>query len=127
VKKGDLVRLNNGACFTEEHGGKLRYPLINYYNDGRGTVEASRPITGEEQAVWYQSDASKGLDSAGETKLPPQATHVLLYKDRLYQVLRARCRARLGWGNPTGGLVKLLCTHTGETAYVKRELVEVAK
>ena len=29
LKKGVLVRLNNDVCFTEEHGGKLRYPLTN--------------------------------------------------------------------------------------------------
>ena len=125
MKKGDLVRLNVGVCFTEGHGGKLRYPLTNYYNDERGVVEAGRPTTREEQSAWYETDAAKGLDSAGETKLPPQSYHVSLYKDRIYQVLRARARVRLGWGNAIGGLVKLLCTHSGEEAYVKRELMEV--
>lgn len=125
IKKGQLVRLNVDVCFTEGHGGKLRYPLTNYYNDERGVVEASRPTTPEETEGWYKSDASKGLDSAGETKLPPQATYVSLYKNRVYQVLRARARVRLGWGNATGGLVKLICTHSGEEAYVKRDLVEV--
>jgi len=125
IKKGTLVRLNKDVCFTEEQGGKLQYPLINYYCDERGIVDAGRPTTREEQDVWYQTDAAKGMDSAGETKLPPQSYLVKLYKNRIYQVLRARCRVRLGWGNATPGLVKLLCTHTGEEAYIKRELVEV--
>jgi len=125
LKKGVLVRLNADVCFTEDHGGKLRYPLTNYYNDERGVVEAGRPTTREEQDAWYQTDAAKGIDDAGETKLPPQSYHIPLYKGRVYQVLRARCRARLGWGRPTPGLAKLLCTHTGEEAYIKRELLEV--
>jgi hypothetical protein len=64
------------------------------------------------------------MNDAGETKLPPTCARVLLHRDRVYQVLRARCRVRLGWGNPTPGMAKLQCTHTGEEAYIKRELVE---
>ena len=125
IRKGILVRLNRDVCFTEEHGGKLRYPLTNYYCDERGIVDAGRPTTREEQQAWYKTDAAKGLDSAGESKLPPQSYLIKLYKDRIYQVLRARCRVRLGWGNATPGLVKLLCTHSGEEAYIKRDLIEI--
>jgi hypothetical protein len=50
---------------------------------------------------------------------------VTLRRDRVYTVLRARCRVRLGWGNPTPGLAKILCTETGEETYVKRELLKV--
>ena len=127
MKKGDLVRLNDDVCFTVNSGGKLRYPLTNYYCDERGIVDAGRPTTREEQDAWYQSDAAKGMDSAGESKLPPQSYLIKLYKDRIYQVLRARCRVRLGWGNPVGGMAKVLCTHSGEEAYIKRELLEVAQ
>ena len=127
MKKGDLVQLNDDACFTAKNGGKLQYPLTNYYCDDRGIVDAGRPTTREEQDAWYQTDAAKGMDSAGESKLPPQSYAIKLYKGRIYQVLRARCRVRLGWGNPVGGMAKVLCTHSGEEAYVKRELLEVAK
>ena len=125
MKKGNLVRLNTAACFTIEQGGGLRFPLTNYINDERGTVEGRRPTTPEEQTEWYSSDDARGLDDAGETKLPPQSTYILLQKGRVYQVLRSRCRVRLGWGNPTGGMAKILCTHTGEEVYIKRELLEV--
>jgi hypothetical protein len=124
IKKGCLVRLNVKKCFTEKQGGGLRFPLTNYINDERGTVESYRPVTPEETKDWYASDAAKGMDSAGESKLPPQSTYVLLKRDLVYQVLRARCRVRLGWGNPTPGLVKILCTETGEETYVNRRLVE---
>jgi len=125
LAKGCLVRLDPEKCFTEKQGGGLRFPMINYLNDERGTVESHRPVTREETEVWYSSDASKGMDSAGETKLPPRSTYVLLHRDRIYQVLRARCRVRLGYGNPTPGMAKVLCTHTGEETYIKRHLLEV--
>ena len=125
LAKGCLVRLDPKKCFTTKEGGGLDYPRTNYLNDQRGTVESRRPVTREETEAWYNSDASKGMNSAGETKLPPQSSYVLLHRDRTYQVLRARCRVRLGWGNPTPGMAKVLCTHTGEETYVKRDLLEV--
>ena len=125
LAKGCLVRLDPNKCFTKEQGGGLGYPRTNYLNDERGTVESSRPVTHEETEAWYNSDASKGMTSSGETKLPPQSVRVLLHRDRVYQVLRARCRVRLGYGNPTPGMAKVLCTETGEETYVKRYLLEV--
>jgi hypothetical protein len=126
ISKGALVRLNVDKCFTTKQGGGLQYPLTNYHNDERGTVESSRPVTSEEISDWYDSDDSKGMDSAGESKLPPQSVRVTLWRDRVYTVLRARASVRLGWGNKTGGLTKILCTETGEETYVKRDLIEVA-
>lgn len=125
LAKGTLVRLNPNVCFTESQGGGLRFPLSNYLNDERGTVESRRPVTAEETAAWYDSDASKGMNSAGESKLPPQSYSVLLHRDRVYTVIRARASVRLGWGNKTGGLTKILCTESGEETYVKRDLLEV--
>jgi len=125
LSKGCLARLDLNECFTKKQGGGLEYPRTNYLNDDRGTVESSRPVTREETEAWYNSDTSKGMTSDGETKLPPQTASVLLHRDRIYQVLRARCRVRLGWGNPTPGMAKILCTHTGEETYIKRELLEV--
>ena len=139
LSKGCLVRLDPNKCFTVKQGGGLRFPLSNGLNDDRGTVESSRPTTQEEQHQWRLGhrqeikdarDAGEdtfhiAFDSAGESRLPPQSKLVLLYRDRTYQVLRARCRVRLGWGNPTPGLTKVLCTHTGEETYIKRDLLEV--
>jgi len=125
LAKGCLVRLDPNKCFTTKQGGGLDYPRTNYLNDERGTVESHRPVTPKETEAWYSSDASKGMTSAGETKLPPQSAYVLLHRGRIYQVLRARCRVRLGWGRKTGGLAKVLCTETGEETYIKRHLLEV--
>ncbi len=125
LAKGVLVKLNDQVCFTAAQGGGRRFPLSNYANDEAGIVESRRPVTQEETDAWYNSDASKGMTSAGETKLPPQSTYVPLHKGRIYQVLKARCRVRLGWGNPTPGMAMVLCTESGETTYVKRDLLEV--
>ena len=125
IRKGCLVRLNPQKWFTTAQGGGLRFPLTNYASDEAGVVHSSRPVTAAETAAWYDSDASKGMNDAGESKLPPQASYVTLHKDKVYQVLRARAAVRLGWGNKTGGLTKILCTVTGEETYIKRELLEV--
>jgi len=125
IAKGCLVRLNVAKCFTTEQGGGLEFPVGNYLNDENGTIETRRPITSKETDTWYNSDASKGMTSAGETKLPPQSIHVLVHRDRVYHVLRARCRVRLSYGNPIPGLVKILCTESGEETYIKRHLLEV--
>jgi len=125
LAKGCLVRLNTDKCFTTKQGGGLRYPHTNYHHDEAGTIPSHRPVTPEETSVWYNSDASKGMNSAGESKLPPQSTYIPLHRDRIYEILRARCRVRLGWGNPVGGMAKVLCTHSGEETYIKRELLEV--
>ncbi len=125
LAKGTLVKLNDQVCFTTTQGGGRRFPLSNYANDEAGIVESRRPVTAEETAAWYASDASKGMNDAGETRLPPQSKYVPLRRGNVYQVLRARCRVRLGWGNPTPGMAKILCTQTGEETYIKRELLEV--
>ena len=125
IKKGCLVRLNDDVCFTKESGGGRLYPLTNYNNDEEGTVMASRPITAEETRQWYDSDASEGMTSGGDSKLPPQTSRVTLSRGHVYQVLRARCRPSLGYGNPVPGMLQLLDTETGEAAYIKRDLVEV--
>jgi hypothetical protein len=126
ISKGTLVRLNVAKCFSTRHGGSLPFPLTHSANDEAGIVDSARPTTREEQCAWYNTDAAKGMNSAGESKLPPQSLGVTLHRDRVYTVLRARAAVRLGWGNKTGGLVKILCTETGEETYVKRDLVEVA-
>jgi hypothetical protein len=124
IAKGCLVRINADRCFTEENGGQLEYPLTNYYNDEKGIVHATRPVTKEETTDWYESDASKGVTSGGDTKLPPRTALLEVKRDQVYQVLRARCRVSLGYGNPVPGMLQLLDTETGEAAYVKRDWME---
>jgi hypothetical protein len=139
MRKGDLVRLDVAKCFTVDQGGQLQYPLTNYHRDTEGAVDSDRPTTAEEQADWYESKRQEiaeakaagkdtfsiAFDDGGESRLPPQSCSVPLHRDRVYTVVRARARVRLGWGNAQGGYTKILCTVTGEETYIKRDLLEV--
>lgn len=139
ILKGALVRLDVAKCFTVDEGGERRYPLANYHYDELGVVRSARPITPEERDEWRVrqreaiADAIKNgedpsyiaRDDAGESRLPPRSVEVMLHRDRVYTVLRARARVSLGWGNPEGGYCKILCTETGQETYVKRGLIEV--
>jgi hypothetical protein len=107
MRKGDLVKLSPAVVHL---AGERLWTSYSAY----------RPTTVAEQTAWYESDASKGLDSAGESKLPPQAVRVEVPFNAVLVVERARCRVRLGWGNPTPGMAKVMLP-TGETAYIARE------
>jgi len=122
MRKGDLVKLSK-SCFTTRNGGTRDYPLSNHDCDGRRVVMTHRPVTESERAEWRNSDASKGMNSAGETKLPPTCVGVEIHADDNLIVERSRCRVRLGWGNATPGMVKVFNARTGESSYLKRGLV----
>ena len=113
MRKGDLVQLDETSC---RRIGSLAMQEAD-------TFVARRPTTQEEQQAWYGTDAAKGMNDAGESKLPPQSTRVMLKYDQPYEVVRARCRVRLGWGNPIPGMVAVQCMETGEVGYLKRDLV----
>ena len=124
ISKGCLVKLNNNVCFTSENGGMRKYPMSNYENDNRGTVQGTRIPSRDEIDAWYDSDASKGINCAGESKLPPTAYGVSVYKDRVYTVVRARCVGKWGYRRHPGQAL-ILDTVTGHEIYIKRDLLEV--
>lgn len=123
--KGDTVKLNDILCFTTDNGGQRQFPLINGHHDDQGQVLGRRAPTAEEIQAWRDSDASKGLDSAGETKLPPRAVSVILRKGETFTVVRGRARMTCTWGNPIKGYT-LIETPSGEQCFVRRELIEHA-
>jgi hypothetical protein len=55
-----------------------------------------RSITAEERSEWYASPASRGIDCAGESKLPPMSAY---RRDTsgTFTVIRARVNAPRGW------------------------------
>ena len=83
-------------------------------------LRAMRHITDEEVCEWRLSPLSKGMNSAGETKLPPTSVAVLLHADRHYVVLKARCRPVFGHWRASK-MTKVKCTVTGEEAFIKRD------
>jgi|ETNvirenome_6_85_1030632.scaffolds.fasta_scaffold08106_6 hypothetical protein len=61
------------------------------------SAKAWRPVNQAERNNWYESDASKGMDCAGETKLPPQDTYFDVEEGTIVHIFRARVRARQGY------------------------------
>lgn len=121
-RKNDTVTLNDAICFTTENGGEREFSLINIYHDERGEVLGYRSPTEDEVQAWRDSDASKGMNDAGETKLPPISKSVVLRKGETFTVVRGRARLTCTWGNPRKGFT-LIRTESGEECFVKRELL----
>ncbi len=120
--KGAPVKLNVATCFTEDAGGERKTPLTSWHHDNAGVVFGRRAPTSEELEDWRNSPLAQGLDSAGETKLPPRSVGVELVKGTQYTVARGRARMTCTWGNPVGGYV-LVEYEPGRTCFVKRELL----
>lgn len=76
-----------------------------------------RHLTEEERTAWYNSDDSKGLDSAGEPRLCPTYTCYDL-NEHAYTVVRARCAPMLAYyKRPNHCQIK---TANGTLLYAKR-------
>ena len=86
-------------------------------------VRGTRLATHDDYLQWRESGASKGMTSAGETKLPPTAYTVMIHPDRVYTVLRARTAGHWGYRRRPGQAL-ILDTETGHEVYVKRERLE---
>ena len=124
MRKNDLVTLDVSKCFTMRNGGKRTFPLSNHLNDNDGTVEGFFKLTHEDQDRLRASGRYDGMDCAGETKLVPSEGIAKLKKGYVYQVLRARCAAVRSYRR-IPGLALVLCTNTGRSVYIKRELLKV--
>ncbi len=106
---------------------KIRKHDLVYINpaqihEGTTQLRLQRPITATEVTEWYASDLSKGMNCAGETKLPPTCSTVIVDVNEAFTVVRSRCRVKLGYGNPSTGMTELL-TACGETAYIKQAML----
>ena len=138
IRKGDLVRVNEARCFTADNGGTREWPLTNSRNDDARVIHGRYKRTAEDDRKWREEKRkateearARGEDTfsinfndAGESRLPGLSVIVDIPAGRVYEVLRARCRAHLSYGNPTPGLMKLLDTESGREIYVKREYME---
>ena len=102
-----------------------------------------RHVTREEIEAWENSSASKGMNSAGETKLPPTCTRVefkggtlnrpdfkitkgeaVKLSDDTFTVVRARCAPILGY-RKSPGMALLRNNRTGEEGYMRRRYVKI--
>ena len=131
MRKGDLVQLNVDVCFTEQNGGKRRFPLTNWHNDNLGIVRGFYKLTRDQRQEWrdrlhenIKAGNDVGYDSAGESKLAPSEGLYDIAKGSVYCVIRSRAQAVYNY-RKTGRLTKLLDTRTGKEVYIKRDLLEV--
>jgi len=136
MRKGNTVRLNNEVCFTTNHGGGRKFPLINYGCDERGIISGYRHTTAEEQDEWREklkeeirSGREVWHDCAGEPRMAPRFYSVTVNKDIDYTVVRARCCPIIGYHKSPGmTLIRHAnpeTDHQRKEFYVKRELLEV--
>jgi len=129
MKKGNLVRIKPSALITgfNERTVMLRTshvqrPLAENPEDN--VLCGKFPMTDAEREEWYAQPGNRGIDSAGEPKLPPKAKPVPLTAS-VYLLERARVAPRgLSYGNPVSGMALIRSIETGELAFVEREIVE---
>jgi len=135
ISKGGLVKLDIAKCFTKSQGGNLQLPLCDYASDKAGIVKSRRPTTAIERRRWDEIQRLAAAARTGEDFFsnavydqkkegPQYHQYVSLYSDKVYQVLIARCRVKIG-GATYLGMTKILCTETGEETYIKHNLLEV--
>jgi hypothetical protein len=119
MKKGNQVKLKGTNPYTN---------LTNL----RGSIEYSygtilRHITEEEVQEWRDSPSSKGINSAGELKLPPTCAVVEADPvNDIFTVVRARCAPMLYYRKQTKSAL-IRNNRTGEEGYIERIWLEVVK
>ena len=121
-----------------------KYP----YCGREGIVEYSwermyRHTTAEEVQAWRDSPESKGINCAGELKLPPRCVQVeynggtihrpnrtitkeeeTKLSDDTFTIVRARCAPTLGY-HKIRRMALLRNNRTGEEGYIRRDFVEI--
>ena len=82
------------------------------------TTDAWRSVNQRERNAWYDSDASKGMDCAGESKLPPLDTYFDVEGGTIVHILKARVKARRGYRFVSNCMEVML--PSGEAVYVEK-------
>ena len=128
MRKGNQVKIVGAHPYCGKDG------IVKYH-----WYRMWRSLTEEELQAWRDSDASKGINSAGESKLPPTAKLVeyeggTLHRpdltitpedqrkpsDDTFTVVRARCAPHFFYRkNP--GMALLRNNRTGEEGYIRRD------
>ena len=131
MRKGNQVKIVGAHPYCG-NDGIVKY---HWYRMWRGLTE-------EELQEWYDSDASKGITSAGESKLPPTCKLVKYnggtihrpdltispdehkkLSDDTFTIVRSRC-APILFHKKMPGMTLLRNNRTGEEGYIKRKFVE---
>ena len=137
LKKGGLARINEAEAFTTESGGTRRYPHDTWDSDERRVLRGSYKLSEKQVQEWrdrqrkeIKEAKAKGedtfsiaFDDAGESRLAPRNGYVDLKAGTVYQVLRARMRAKIGY-HVYPGYMMVLDPETGYEVMVPRKYME---
>ena len=109
-----LVKRESGVPCAKIPEDASRYDYKN--------VDIWRETNEEDRLRWEASDASKGMNDAGETRL--QSPTQYLHREegdspRLWEVVRARVAAPKGWGRKESGCAQVR-SDDGVLWYVSR-------
>ena len=113
-RKSDLVVCKN--LFDDER-------VHRNDRERTGFVKAYRHLSDKEVKDWWDSDASKGMNDAGESHLPPSYSSFEVQVCKPFLVLRAKCAPHLGYYTYTK-MTELLDTETGCQFYVRQYNVQ---
>ena len=134
MRKGNQVKIR-GEYSHCDHFGSINYKWPTMY----------RYTTESEVVAWHDSPASMGINSAGESMLPPTCTVVeydggstsrpafLSKEDKesrssndTFTIVRVRCAPTLGYRKHPGYIL-LRNNRTGEEGYTKRTCVKLVQ
>jgi len=122
-RAGDMVTITAEAEESEwTPAGQIGsgYAVANYHCTAADTAawRANQIKAIAEAREAGEDTFSIAMDSAGESRLPPQGGCTKLFAGTAYRVLRARCRESFSYYNATGGWTKLLDLNTGREVYI---------
>jgi hypothetical protein len=83
-----------------------------------------RHITQAEIDAWYDSPRSKGMNSAGETKLAPREAPVKYEDGDTWTIVKSRC-APILFHRKTPKCALIFNNRTNETGYIRRINLEI--
>ena len=132
MRKGNQVKLIGKYPFCGREG------IVEY-----SWERVYRHTTAEEVQAWRDSPESKGMNSAGESKLPPRCVRVeyiggtirrpnrtitqgeeTKLSDDTFTVVRSRCAPILGY-HKYSKMTLIRNNRTGEEGYIRRDFVAV--
>ena len=122
-RAGDMVTITAEAEereWTPAGRSGSGYAVANYHYTAADTAawRANQIKAIAEAREAGEDTFSIAMDSAGESRLPPQGGCTKLFAGTAYRVLRARCRESFSYYNATGGWTKLLDLNTGREVYI---------
>ena len=103
--------------------------IVQLNEDNQRHQALVRQTTHEEREAWRASPASRGMNSAGETKLPPMIVTIAVTGEDLMIIEKTRCAPYVGWSKRPGmALVRIMNgENIGKTGFIRRDRLAVVQ